>query len=358
TPVLPRSNSEMNADQSRTLSSQQKQEILSKRLALSENASTYNASTARSSTSTSTIVSRYATVPTGNQIEDMNYTSNEVPVIKQSTLSCALCSRCTVNVLCDECSTLKRGGVFACILQRLKRAADHGLESLENECNAMIPVLDLYPLTFNPAKLFDPKNTQYQRDPIGEYYLQTYCGKAWRTYLPVEIAGDGNCFYNSFITLSPSSNMTAIELRARNVIELVKNSSIYQKHYQDLSSCLDNFENYVTKEMVSDMVYSSLWDILSLTNVLQISLEIVYPRVNGGNDQYAERLNRKFLMINNGQSNHDIVLLWSSYNKLSAVRPWMPNHFVPLLSLPYGVSYITFRGINVEKSYDNDFFCL
>ncbi|CAF1628422.1 unnamed protein product, partial [Didymodactylos carnosus] len=268
--------------------------------------------------------------------------------IQSSSTICTWCKQPTLKIpLCVNCSTYKQDHMFRFILERLRTAAGKGFQTLQEECNRMTPIVDSYPVIFNPIEYVDPTDKHYPKDTAAQSYLDKYCEKEWQSYIPVQVAGDGNCFYNSFIKLSPSLNMTPTELRTRNVLELVKNSSIYRKQYENLPVCLDHLEKYVTTEMVIDTVYSSVWDILSITNVLNIRLTIVYPKVNGNSDKIASSLNKTFSPISNGQPKHDVVLMFSSCSK-ECISPklekaWMPNHFVPLLRIR---SNINFHGEN------------
>ena len=170
------------------------------------------------------------------------------------------------------------------------------------------------------------------------------------------VVGDGNCFYNTFVklggvgTTTDASTLTSIELRARNIVELVLNVHAYRSQYHGLSAILDKYEEYVRQEMVRDGNYVSVWDLLSIPTVLNIRVISVYPKVNGAEDLYYQNLYGKLFIplptetdADNEQTKSeasttlkDVKLLYSKcvrplvgYSKLKT--EWTPNHFVPIL---------------------------
>ena len=67
-------------------------------------------------------------------------------------------------------------------------------------------------------------------------------------------------------TTTDASTLTPVELRARNIVELVLNVDAYRAQYNNVSAILDEFENYVRFEMVRDTNYVGIWDLLRYTN--------------------------------------------------------------------------------------------
>ncbi|CAF3291161.1 unnamed protein product, partial [Rotaria sp. Silwood2] len=226
---------------------------------------------------------------------------------------------------------------------------------LEKACKLLKPILNYYPLLYTPVQKFD--QSIHKRDSAAEYYVQSYCDKQFRNTMPVAVVGDGNCFYNTFLklagagTTTEASAVTSIELRARNVVELVLRINEYKTKYEPLEMILDDFEDYVRKEMVHDTHFASIWDLLSIPTVLNIDVISVYPKVNGDDDLHYQMLNNKKFnpLINKEAKIHkqskveapktvrDVKLLFSNCNKQlklkSTTQSWMPNHFVPLLNL-------------------------
>ena len=277
---------------------------------------------------------------------------------KPSGRYCVLCKNQELPVdrqlLCAKCSQMGRPAVFTAFLSRLRTAAEKSLSDLEKECHLLKPILKSYPLTYNPAQKFDP--SIHQRDTVAEHYVQSHCDKHLRAAVPMAIVGDGNCFYNTFVklggvgTTTDALTLTPVELRARNIVELVLNVNVYRTQYQDIANILDNFENYVRKEMVRDSNYTSVWDLFSIPTVLNIDVLSIYPRVNGPDDLNCVYLNEKsYIPLQTGDTSENeekktetsnnsatVRILFSHCNRPSNLskdsKGWTPNHFVPLLN--------------------------
>ncbi|CAF3363568.1 unnamed protein product [Rotaria sp. Silwood1] len=279
---------------------------------------------------------------------------------KPSARTCVLCKQQKLPAdrenLCLDCSQLARPHVFKLFLSNLRVASEKSYAELVQECQLLKPVLKLYSLIYTPAKVFDP--AIHVRDPVAEHYIHQYCDKNFRNSIPLSIAGDGNCFYNTFVKLggigstTDGSILTSIELRARNVVELVLNIDVYRSQYDSISPILDEFENYVSKEMVRDTNYAAVWDLLSIPTVLNIHLICAYPKVNGLEDLNYQYLNNaQFVPLREDHADNnqekksgtslivkEIKLLFSHCSRPSVgyskeKKQWLPNHFVPLLNM-------------------------
>ncbi|CAF0812057.1 unnamed protein product [Adineta steineri] len=276
-----------------------------------------------------------------------------------STNYCILCQDKKLSVdeqlLCNDCLKMARAEMFNAILTRLRLAAEKSYDELKHVCQMLKPILKSYPLVYTPVQIFD--QSIHKRDHIAETYLQTYCTKEFRNFMPMAIIGDGNCFYNAFVklggggagTTTDTMTLTSVELRARNIIELVLNIDDYIAQYGHLSCFLENFEDYVRKEMMHDTNLVAIWDLLSIPTVLNITLISVYPKVNDDDDLHHQYINNMLFIPlihedenqeqNNGPIiiNKEVRLLFSNGNRVmmdpsQKKDNWLPNHFVPLLN--------------------------
>ena len=261
---------------------------------------------------------------------------------------CVLCKQNPVSDndphRCVPCAGFKRAFLFRNILLELRRAAEKSFVELHNECQKLRVLLSLYRISYDPVQFFQHKG--HYRDTVAEYYVQNHCSRDVRYHLPVSIIGDGNCFYNTFVALTgttgnPEATLTPIELRARNIIELVLNRQGYQEKYNSFLVLCDSFEKYVVQEMVRDGSYVATWDFFSMPSVLNVHIISIYPRVNGDADAYYNTFNNAHFTPLQNQSNSDasvkvkeIRILFSSVNRPVKSKAWLPNHFVPLLLLP------------------------
>jgi hypothetical protein len=265
---------------------------------------------------------------------------------------CIFCKEEQLSVdqehLCTQCSSSTRSELFSKLLQQLYFAAERSFDVLKDKCNVLKPILSYYPLNYTPVQLFD--HSIHKRDMVAEHYLQSWCDQRFRNHkMPMAILGDGNCFYNTFVSLgrvgttTEATTVTPQELRARNVIELTLNIEEYKKKYSEIEAVLEPFEEYVRKEMVHDANYVTVWDFLSISTLLNIKVTSIYPYVNGKEEDllYQTINGKEFEPLTNNQSTppSEVKVLFSHSNKPTHLgsnskdKQWMPNHYVPLLSL-------------------------
>ena len=301
---------------------------------------------------------------TGNYISETSKKFEASSTGLSATLNhyCVLCKTKEMPInqqlVCLNCSKLTRSELFRNFLMKLRIAGEKSYDELVQECQTLKPILKLHTFVYNPVKVFN--QAIHRRDFVSENYLQQHCDKKFRNKFPMAIVGDGNCFYNAFVELggfnfiADQSSLTPIELRARNVVELVLNRDLYTSQYERLLPILDPFEDYVSKEMVRDTNYAAVWDLLSIPTVLNINLISVYPRVNGPTDLHYQHINSSlFVPLEEVSDEIDdkteteskssvecaqVMLLFShtcrpTIGNCQGTTNWLSNHFVPLLDL-------------------------
>lgn len=78
----------------------------------------------------------------------------------------------------------------------------------------------------------------------------------------------------------------------------------------------------------------------SLSNILNVRIRSVYPKISGGSDDLRKRLNRIFSPTDIGSNENTIstiTILWSNMKHISSHSTssmWMPDCVVPLLPKP------------------------
>ena len=68
------------------------------------------------------------------------------------------------------------------------------------------------PIQFTPITHFDPK--VHRVDQEAKLYLQQ-TSLDFQNMIPIAVAANGNCFYNSIVCLSESIVLTASEMRGK-----------------------------------------------------------------------------------------------------------------------------------------------
>ncbi|CAF1510921.1 unnamed protein product, partial [Rotaria sp. Silwood1] len=142
-----------------------------------------------------------------------------------------------------------------------------------------------------------------------------------------------NCLYHSIVVLMNNPLVTASELRVRTIMELIANENYYQTTYSQYVGPTD----IAIKAICKNYMFSELYEIAALCNVLQCNIRSVYPKIDF--HHYMAIWDNLFTPIPPVHSNCNIAILWSNVLNEKDVREthngmWRPNHFVPLMSLP------------------------
>jgi hypothetical protein len=117
----------------------------------------------------------------------------------------------------------------------------------------------------------------------------------------------------------------------RTVIELIKNESYYQSMYSQFIGSVD----IAIRAVCKNFVFSELYEIAALCNVLNCNIRSVYPKIDF--QDYMAIFDNIFTPGASVIANCEIVILWShALNEKDAREAnngiWSPNHFVPLIS--------------------------
>ncbi|CAF1120706.1 unnamed protein product [Didymodactylos carnosus] len=130
------------------------------------------------------------------------------------------------------------------------------------------------PLSYTPTTHFDA--CLHKLDTVAQVYLSKCNLSNLLDLIPIESIGDGNCLYNSILTLMPSpSEIIAEELRVRAIVELAMNYNYYNIKYERIVGPL----NLRIKAMCENYEFSELFEIDALSNILQCQIQSVYPRI-------------------------------------------------------------------------------
>ncbi|CAF4684330.1 unnamed protein product [Rotaria sp. Silwood2] len=228
---------------------------------------------------------------------------------------------------------MTRGLKFARLLQRLERCSESIM--YHDEINSVVQQIKqmesiMMPLQFHPIQVFD--ETKHTADTVAKEYLQK-ATEDTHHLVSVNVLGDGNCLYQSIVVLMNNPLVTASELRVRTIMELITNENYYQNTYSQYVGPTD----IAVKAICKNYMFSELYEIAALCNVLQCNIRSVYPKIDF--HHYMAIWDNLFTPIPPVNSNCNIAILWSNVLNEKDVREthngmWRPNHFVPLMSLP------------------------
>ena len=212
----------------------------------------------------------------------------------------------------------------------------------------------LSPLQLSLPMEFDER--KHRVDSLAQKYLEQ-ASKSVQNLIPLQSFGNGNCLFNSVVSLVPDSEVSAVELRGllarfiskkyihdelimfkylisvRTIVELSKNRTHYIAQFANTIGPLDE----ALRRICNDYNFSELYELAALANVLGCDVQSVYPYI----DYRAEMkiMNAVYKPMNISASNKTkLIIFWtSSQDELSTRnRPdsggiWSPNHFVPLV---------------------------
>ncbi|CAF2150654.1 unnamed protein product [Rotaria magnacalcarata] len=128
---------------------------------------------------------------------------------------CLLCTQRAAVACCLGCRMRDRSTIFNTLLALLGKA------SITNNYYGQIKVICqqietlewlLTPIQFTPVAHFDSK--VHKVDQEAKLYLQQTSLDV-QNMIPIEVAADGNCLYNSIMCLSGSTALTPSELRGK-----------------------------------------------------------------------------------------------------------------------------------------------
>ncbi|CAF2182230.1 unnamed protein product, partial [Rotaria magnacalcarata] len=243
---------------------------------------------------------------------------------------CLLCTQRAAVACCLGCRMRDRSTIFNTLLALLGKA------SITNNYYGQIKVICqqietlewlLTPIQFTPVAHFDSK--VHKVDQEAKLYLQQTSLDV-QNMIPIEVAADGNCLYNSIMCLSGSTALTPSELRVRTLIELVKNEIFYQNHFAHIVGTV----NEAIKNMARKFSFSELYEIAALSNVLKCNIRSIYPVIDYRPD--LNIMNNTFEHAQHSIASTTICIFWTHTQREIDARQsnagnWSPNHFVPLL---------------------------
>ena len=167
------------------------------------------------------------------------------------------------------------------------------------------------------------------KDLIAQELMEKFTEK--KDLEAVKVPGDGNCLFHSVILALKLPAECHIALRLYAAIDLISNSDLYTG--MELNSQLGTIGVPMAEEVFAICKldsWSSVWTIAALANVLHISIETVYPAVNGPEEDEVLINNRCYLPMDQS-FNKKICIMWTRVKKRSNNTFWQANHFVPLI---------------------------
>ncbi|CAF0751553.1 unnamed protein product [Rotaria sordida] len=274
-------------------------------------------------------------------------------------MKCQICNNNTWSIdsnvtLCNTCKQLNRSDLFSKILTTLLDiySANREFDAVKDKCIQFNTIIKNYPLFITPVCTFDVD--EHDTDRIALHYLRNYVisedNNILQKHHPVKIdTSNNNSLYKTIAILCRLDiEDGAKELRVRNVIDMILNAEVYHSVDPDLHSCLqwgETWKYFVIEQLREKQWMNGLNAVLtvclqSLSNIINMRIRSVYPKISGGNDDLRKRLDRIFSPLDvesNTATISTITILWSNMKHISSHSTsamWMPDCVVPLLPKP------------------------
>ncbi|CAF1554051.1 unnamed protein product, partial [Adineta steineri] len=243
----------------------------------------------------------------------------------------------TASHICQHqpciCERSTRTNQFLQLLNRLTIAST--ATDYEEQISATVATICADEILVSPLRLLWPNEfdeLKHTIDTIAQQYLKQ-ASKNVQHLIPLSSLGDGNCLFNSVVSLVPDSGASAVELRVRTIIELVKNRTYYDNQFSHLVGPF----NEAIRRTCNNYSFSELYEVVALGNALRCEVQSVYPYI----DYRVEMkiMNAVYTPLDTSVSNNGrLIIFWTNSEDevTTKCRPgsggvWSPNHFVPLI---------------------------
>ena len=236
----------------------------------------------------------------------------------------------------------ERKNFFGKLSTELANVAKRGFAALSFLVSLKRQSLQNYAFPISNANTF----VNNQVDPISE---QLYPNDAPKNPKPIQVFGDGNCFYRSLSILVCGHDQFYKEMRARTICEMVSNVKLYtesdtfskmseapisiQYLYQTSiqTECIVNGDNLKTLKndiimSCKDGQYASLLHVFVAANLLGRPIVSIFP--NTPNPCINRGIhNQRIAPLSHDTDREAIHVMWTHISNTD-MAGWAPNHFV------------------------------
>ena len=238
-------------------------------------------------------------------------------------------------------------------MEEIRRAAEEGFECVRTACNLIKDKLP--PLQLNEDVDFSSNEVDhYSQSLVSEMRPTSPLGSVPNTEAGVcalKTIGDGNCFYRAASVLAFGHQHNHEEMRLRIVVELATNCAFYlqekdvgrriaaQEQFLSQNSeekVVEIDQNVLKTEFEIDVLntarlstWASDWHLQALGTVLNRQVQSVFPECGAAEARkYYDALFRPRLF---DPEKEPVQIMWTRTE--GDTTPFIPNHFVPLISV-------------------------
>ena len=238
---------------------------------------------------------------------------------------------------------------FSLFYQNWKRcsifqAADYGIDLLRLVAyreNNLLPAIQ-YSHEFNRSEL--------KLDFCSLSYLDFKRDQISQDLQPVLSTCDGNCLFNALSIALCGTEYLSAEIKVRTCIEMAsaRNYYVNQQFSKEFLLCSPTFDE-ATVVCAKKNGFQSAWAIQAASDALCRDISVIYPKVNGLNDHQAKLLKRIHSTKHKSACKEPLKLMWTKIGPQIG-KLWIPNHFVPLVSVQLNPDELLNRNVNEKMS--------
>jgi len=243
---------------------------------------------------------------------------------------------------------------FGKILNRLSLYADD---------ESMFPVIAAKEVEkLDKAKLSLPPRTDVNPDKYtpcntSQALLAKYHPLILNDYVPISVAGDGNCLFRSVSLGLYGSEKHHKELRARAALEIATHRSWYDPDHPDYCAPFKD-EPFIVCPRYADLCssvsvsgqYADVMSVLALSCITGLRIQMFFPQLTGAFD--AHPLTRCIVGRDVDETARSLTVMWTSLSNPETL-PIAINHFVPLCKISANVVAVQ-NVVHGDESDDGD----
>ena len=228
-------------------------------------------------------------------------------------------------------------------MEQIQHAKGGGFECLQSACNSIkekLPPLILH------------EDIDFSSNKVDSYSQRLVPITKASTYVALNTTGDGNCFFRAASILAFGHEDKHEEMRLRIIVELATNSEFYlrdkdnerravaqeqmfiqsseKKSFRmiDHNQLKTDFETDVLTT-ASPSTSASDWHLQALGTVLNRLVQSVFPEC--GSAETREYFDALFVPRRCDPEKDCVTIMWTRSG--GNTTPFIPNHFVPLISV-------------------------
>ena len=227
-------------------------------------------------------------------------------------------------------------------MKQIQRAKKIGFDCLQSACTSIKEKLP--PLVLH-------KDIDFSSSEVDSYSQGLVPRAKASAYVALNTTGDGNCFFRAASILAFGHEDKHEEMRVRIIVELATNSEFYLQDKDNEQRAVAQEKMFIQRsekksdeidrnllktefevdvlETVSPSTWAADWHLQALGTVLNRLVQSVFPEC--GRTETREYFDAVFVPRRCDPEKDCVTIMWTRTG--DSTTPFIPNHFVPLISV-------------------------